>query len=115
MPALESAADRELFLRCDGVLHSLGEIELRGGLGCNLDGFAGLRFAAHARLARSLLQASEAWENEHAVLLGFFDGGLSQRLQESGRGLIVGADLFGHLADELSLCQSSCHSSSLIV
>jgi hypothetical protein len=44
-----------LLLGGDCVLRGLSQIELCGGFGFNLDGFAGLRITSHARFAMHLL------------------------------------------------------------
>src|SRR5262245_63403416 len=50
------------------LLHRLGDAELQHGLGRNLDGLAGLRVAAHARLALHHHQLAHA--GEHEAVLG---------------------------------------------
>src|SRR5689334_5172729 len=83
-PACTAPLRKKLFLRRrDGVLGRLGHAELHHGLCLDLDCFTGLRIAAHARLALSLDQAADARDHEYAVLLGFLDGSLSQKIKES--------------------------------
>jgi hypothetical protein len=112
--AVAAAADAllraELFLYgCDGVLRDLGDAELDHGLGLDLDGLAGLGVATEASLALSLDELADAGDGELAVLLGFLDGGLSERFEESG-GLLVGElELLCEQADERCLCHSLCH------
>jgi len=99
----------------DDVLGSLGYAELDNGLGLDLDGRAGLRVAADARLALCLYEAADAGDNKHAVLLGFLDGGLSQQVQE-GSGLLVGQfHLLGQMPCECGLCESCCHYDVLLL
>ena len=73
--------------RSDDVLGGLGHAELDNGLGLDLDGRAGLGVAANAGLALCLYQAADAGNHEYAVLLGFLDGGLRQKIQK-GRDLL---------------------------
>src|SRR5947209_4516517 len=110
-----SCVERRLLLRrSDRILHGLGEIELRDGLGRNLDGLAGLGIATNTGLAGRLFQAAEAGQYEHAVLLGFFYGGIRQRLQERSCGLVVHAVLFGEMTHELRLGHACCHEHILL-
>jgi hypothetical protein len=97
---------RELFLGSDGILGGLGYAELYHGLGLNLDGLASLRIASDTRLAVRLHQPAQAGHNEYAVLLGFFDGGISQLLQEQRCSFIVELGLLGEMPDELCLGQT---------
>jgi protein-S-isoprenylcysteine O-methyltransferase Ste14 len=73
----------------DRVLGGLGHAELDHRLGLDLDGFAGLRVASDAGLALRLHQAADAGNHKYAVLLGFLDGRLCQKVQE-GCHLLVG-------------------------
>src|SRR5467141_1946365 len=77
---------RELFLGSDRIL---GGAELYHGLRLNLDGLASLRIASDTRLAMRLHQPAQAGHHEYAVLLGFFDGGISQLFQEQRCSFIV--------------------------
>jgi len=86
---------RELFLGSDRILGGLGYAELYHGLSLNLDGLASLRIASDARLAVRLHQPAQAGNHEYAVLLGFFDGGISQLFQEQRCGFIVELGLLG--------------------
>src|SRR5271157_4562056 len=100
----------KLLLGCDRVLRGLGHAELNHGLGRNLDCFAGLRIAAHARLAVRLHQTAHTRQYEYAGLLGLFDCNLRERLNES-RGLLVSEfQLLCHVADELGFGHACCHS-----
>src|ERR1019366_2707863 len=83
------AAPGLLLWRSDGVLGDLGDAELDHSLGLDLDWLAGLRVAAHARLAFCLHQFADAGDGELAVLLGFLNGQLCQKLKAGGC-LLVG-------------------------
>src|SRR4029434_3153703 len=60
-----------LLLAKHRVLQALREAELAHALGRNLEGLAGLRITADARLAIGEDQLAEARQEEHAALLGF--------------------------------------------
>src|SRR5580698_8906351 len=101
-----SDLENELLLRRDRVLRSLGHAELHDGLGLDLDRFAGLGIAPHARLAVRLHQAAEAGHYEDAVFLGLFDCGVSEVLHERRGGLVGDLSLFSQLPNELSFSQT---------
>src|SRR3954466_3298167 len=112
MPGSRSALGLLLFGGSDVVFYGFRQIELGHRLRGDLDRFAGLRIAAHARFALRLLQAAEAGKNEDAVFLGFFDRGVSQRQQKRSCCFIVRARLLSEVADQLCLCHACCHESS---
>src|ERR1022692_3514656 len=64
----------------DRVLRCLGNPELDHGLRLDLDGFAGLRITSDAGFAMRFHQASQAGQNEHAVLFCFLNSHVSQLL-----------------------------------
>src|SRR5436305_8073143 len=117
------ALRRPLFLRTrelsllgsDLVLCGLGHAEFHYGLGFDLDGFAGLRIAAHAGFALGLYQAAESGNHEQTALLGFLERRISEVLQECCRLLVVDFEFIGHIADESCLCHALCHESLLSV
>src|SRR5215468_2949517 len=104
--------EQELLLGSDRVLGSLGQVELRSGLGLDLDGFARLRIASHASLAVHLLQAAQTGYDENPVLLGFLDGGVSESLQERRRGLVGRLELLCEVTHQLCLGHTCSHESS---
>src|SRR5207244_6247492 len=81
--------------------------------GFDLDRFAGLRIASHAGFAMRLHQTAQAGNDEHAVLLGLFDCGVSKVLEKRCSGLVVGAEFFGEMTGQLGLGHTRCHESSL--
>jgi hypothetical protein len=104
-----SRGKRKLFLRCDGILRGLGKIELRRGLRRDLDGFARLRVASHARLAVHFLQAAQTRKNEQAILLGFLHRQVHHLFQKRSRILVAQARLFRQVADDLTLGHTCSH------
>src|SRR6185437_14178261 len=100
-------------LGSDCVLCGLGHSELHDGLCLNLNRLAGLRIAAHAGFALGFHQASESGDHEYAVLLGLFNGGISEVLKECCRLFVVDFEFLGHVADESCLGHACCHESSL--
>ena len=72
--------------------------EFHHGLGGDLDGFAGLRIAADARLALLLHELPDAGEGELSVFLHFAESDLGNDVEEKRGGLTIG---FGLLGDEL--------------
>ena len=72
--------------------------EFHHGLGGDLDGFAGLRIAADARLALLLHELPDAGEGELSVFLHFAESDLGNDVEEKCGGLTIG---FGLLGDEL--------------
>src|SRR5580698_1078389 len=101
-----SDLENELLLRRDRVLRSLGHAEFHHGLGLDLDRFAGLGIAPHARLAVRLHQAAEAGYHEDAVFLRLFDCGVSQVLHERRSGLVGELSLFSQQPNQLSFRQT---------
>src|ERR1700721_2440189 len=108
-PAFGTDLKQELLLRGDRVFRGLGDAELHDSLSLDLDGFAGLRVTSHASLAVRLHQTAQTGHNENAVLLGFFDGGVGQLLQERRRGFVGKLGLLGEMPNELCLRQTCCH------
>src|ERR1039458_3018642 len=108
------AAPGLLLWRSDGVLGDLGDAELDHGLGLDLDRLAGLRVAAHARLAFRLHQFADAGNGELAVLLGLFDGHFSEQFQAGGCLLVGDFELLRHGANENGLGHSFCHNVLLL-
>src|ERR1700730_5009637 len=109
-PAFAMNFKSKLLLGGDRVLRGFGDAELHDGLRLDLDGFAGLRVASDASLAVRLHETAEAGNNEDAVLLGFFDGGIGELLQKCRRGFIGKLSLLGEMPNQLCLCQTCCHS-----
>jgi hypothetical protein len=56
-----------------------------------------------------LHQAAQAGHNEHTVLLRLFNRNVCQVLQKSRGSLVVGAELLGQVAGELSLGHTRSH------
>src|SRR5579863_4146209 len=111
-PAFDSNQKSKLLLGRDRVFRGFGDAELHDRLGLDLDRFAGLGIAAHAGFAVRLHQAAETGNDEDAVLLGFFDSGVREMLQERRRGFVGELSLLGELPDQLSFCQTCSHTSS---
>src|SRR5262249_48712600 len=95
----------------NSVLEGLGRAQTNNGLRLDLDGFAGLRIAAHARLAVRLHHASDSGTNELACgTLGFFHGELVQLFEEERRLLLWTAELLGEVCNDLGFAEwLSCH------
>ena len=68
-----------------------------------------MRVAADAGFAVRLYQAPDAGDYEYAVLLGFLDGGLRQKVEEGCDLLVSEFQLLGQVPYQSGLCQSSCH------
>src|SRR5215467_8047918 len=93
------------------ILENLRRAQANDSLGLDLDGLAGLRIAAHARLTMCLHHASDAGNDELACrTLGFLHRELVQ-LFEEGRRLLLGcAELLGEVSDDLGFAHwLSCH------
>jgi hypothetical protein len=95
----------------DRILKSLGRPQTNHGLGLDLDGFASLRIAAHARLAVRFHDAADSWNDELARgALGFFHRKLVQLFKKECRLLLGCAELFGDVRNDLGLAEwLSCH------
>jgi hypothetical protein len=95
----------------DGVFQHLGRPQTDDGLGLDLDRFAGLGIAAHARFAMCLYNAADAWDDELArAALGFFHRELVQLVEESHNGLLGRAHFFCDVGHDLGLAQwLGCH------
>src|SRR5258707_12764816 len=93
------------------ILQSLGRPQTNHGLGLDLDGFASLRIAAHARLAVRLHNAADSWNDELARgTLGFFHRKLVQLFKKERCLLLRCAELFGDVRNDLGLAEwLSCH------
>lgn len=96
------------------VLESFGGAKANDCLGLDLNRFARGGIAAHARLAMRLDRAPDAGNDELARALGFLNGQIEQLIEKRGdllfrNGLVLGADLVGHVGDDLRLAQRSCH------
>src|SRR5579864_5359068 len=103
---------RMLFLGRDRVLRGFRDAELHNGLGLDLNGLAGLRVASHAGFTVRFHQAANAGNDEYAALLGFFNRGVGQMLQERRRGLVVNLRLLRQVTYELCFGHARCHESS---
>src|SRR5215469_16011548 len=101
-----------LLLGGDRVLCGLRDAELHDGLCLDLNRLTRLRVAAHTSLAVCFHQAAEARYDEHAVLLGFLDGGVSEVLQKRRRCLVRGFELLREMTYQLGLGQACSHESS---
>jgi hypothetical protein len=102
---------REKKLLQNGVFQHLSGAEADDGLGLNLDLFAGLGVAAHARLAMSLHDATNSRNDKFArAALGFLHSELVELVEELSGGLFGRADLFGDVRNDLCLAEwLSCH------
>src|SRR5208282_73675 len=105
-PSESNFKKHKLLLGGDRILGSLGDAEFHHGLRLDLDRFAGLRIPSNAGFAMRFHQTAEARHNEHAVLLGFFHGDISELLQEQRRSLVGKFSFLRQMTDELSLGQT---------
>jgi hypothetical protein len=91
----------------DGVFAGLGHAEFDDPLGRDLDGRAGGRIAAHARLAVHQDKLAQAGNGE--AVLGVLVGHRHQSLERQARLLLRDSDRFGHAGHDLRLRQRFCH------
>src|SRR5579864_7553913 len=92
------------------VLEGLCGAKTNNGFRLDLDRFARLRIAAHARLAVRLHDASDVRNDELAgAALGFLDRQLEQFFKELRGDLLGSAHFFGDVRDNLGLAQWFCH------
>src|SRR6266446_1922943 len=91
-------------LREGGVLEGLGSAQAHHGLGLDLDGLAGLRVAAHARLAVGFHRTADIGDDEFsrsALALSYRQ--LEELLKKHRCGLLRGAALFSNVRYDLRL------------
>src|SRR5215510_11338285 len=103
----------------DGVFQSLGRAQTHHGLCLDLDCLAGLRIAAHARLAMRLDHAPDSRDDElPSAALGFFHRQLVQLFEKQSYLLLRCAELVGDVRNDLGfaewlgchlVCLSSCN------
>src|SRR6202166_1009070 len=92
------------------VLEGLCGTKTNNGFPLDLDCFARLRIASHARLAVRLHDASDVGNDELArAALGFLDRQLEQFFEEQCGDLLGRAHFFGDVRDNLGLAQWFCH------
>src|SRR5439155_13746828 len=93
------------------VFQSLCRAQAHDCLGLDLDRFAGLGIAAHARLAVRLHNAADSRNDELARgTLGFFHRKLVQLFKKERRLLLRCAELLGDMRNDLGLAEwLSCH------
>src|SRR6202049_3359796 len=86
------------------VLEGLCGTKTHNGFRLDLDRFARLRIASHARLAVRLHDASDVGNDELArAALGFLDRQLEQFFEELRRDFLWCPDLVGHVRNDLGL------------
>src|SRR2546426_2149985 len=91
-------------LREGGVLEGLGSAQAHHGLGLDLDGLAGLRVAAHARLAVGFHRAADIGDDEFsrsALALSYRQ--LEELFKKHRCSLLRGAALFSNVRYDLRL------------
>src|SRR6266699_419493 len=94
----------------NGVFERFCRAETHDCLRLDLDRFASLRIAAHARLPVRLHRASDVRNDEFArSALGFLDRQLEQFFEELRRDFLRRPDLVGHVRDDLGLAHWFCH------
>src|SRR5262249_53317460 len=103
-------ADPETLLQ-DGVFQGLGRAQAHHGLRLDLDCFAGLGIAAHARLAMRLDHAPDSRDDElTSAALGFFHRQLVQLFKKQSYLLFRCAELVGDVRNDLGLAEwLGCH------
>src|SRR5579863_5869459 len=100
----------KLVLTENRVLERLCRAKTNNGFRLDLDRFARLRIAAHARLAVRLHDASDVRNHELArAALCFLDRQLEQFFKELRRHLLGRADFVGDMRDDFGLAQWFCH------
>src|SRR5262249_31144171 len=103
----------------DGVFQGLGRAQAHHGLCLDLDCFAGLRIAAHARLTMRLDHAPDSRNDElPGAALGFFHRQLVQLFEKESYLLLRCAEFVGDVRNNLGfaewlgchlVCLSSCN------
>src|SRR3984957_10692359 len=94
----------------NGVLEGLCGAKANNGFRLDLDRFARLRIAAHARLAVRLHDASDVRNHKLArTALGFLDRQLEQLFKELRGDFLGSAHFFGDVRDNLGLAQWFYH------
>src|SRR5215831_13186014 len=83
------------------LLHGLRDAELEHGLGRNLDGLAGLRIAAHTRLALHDHELADAGEHEAVARLLRSEGG--ELFEDRRAGLLLEVELVREVTRDLRL------------
>src|SRR5260370_29007264 len=97
-------------LREGGVLEGLGGAQAHHGLGLDLDGLAGLRVAAHARLAVGFHRAADIGDDEFsrsALALSYRQ--FEELFKKHRFGLLRRAALFSNVRHDLRLAHRLCH------
>src|SRR4029077_13156372 len=102
---------REQQLLQNRILEGLGRAQTHHGLGLDLNRFAGLGVAAHARLAVRLHNAADSRNDEFArAALGFLHRELVQLFEEERCLLLWCAELLGDVRNNLCLAEwLGCH------
>src|SRR2546427_1668764 len=89
-----------------GVLERLRRTQAHDGLRLDLDRFAGLRIAPHARLAVRFHDAADARDYELArSALGFFHCELEKLFKELSGGFLRCGELLGDMPNDFRLAQ----------